>query len=337
MNRFAPAGRKPTISDVATHAGVSKTTVSHVVSGNRPVARRTRERVQRSIAELGYRPHGPARSLRTKRSHMVALIIPDITNPFYPVLARGLEDSLGTHGYRTFACNTDGLEDQELEYIAEMFNRGVDGIVLVSFHLRPARLGEIMAAGMPLVTVGHDLSDGPADVIRADDERGAFDATTHLVSRGHRRIAMIAGPPGSGLLREDGYRRALGEAGILFDSSLLVNANWTRLGGNRAMRELLALEGRPTAVFCGNDMTAVGAMDAAREAGLRLPRDLALVGFDDIEAAALVDPPLTTVVNPAYETGSVAGRMLFERMTGAYQGPRRTAVLPCTLVIRESS
>ena len=146
--------RKVTIADVAERAGVSKTTVSHVLSRNRPVASGTSARVELAVAELGYRPDGLARSLRTRRSHTVALIIPDITNPFYPVLARGLEDGLAQAGYRTFVCNTDSEEEQELEYISDAFHRRVDGVVLVTFYLTADRLPHVLESGMPLVSIG---------------------------------------------------------------------------------------------------------------------------------------------------------------------------------------
>ena len=332
------APRKVTIADVARRAGVSKTTVSHVLSRKRPVAEGTRRRVERAVAKLGYRPDGLARGLRTRRSHTVALILPDITNPFYPVLARGLEDSLAGAGYRTFVCNTDAHQANELEFVFDVFHRRVDGIVLVSYFLTADRLRGVLDTGMPLVSIGGEVIDDPrVDVVRADDERGAFDATAHLVARGHRVIAMIEGAEGSGLPRTLGYRRALEAGGIPFDPARTAHGGWTRSGGAKAMQELLLVDPVPTAVFCGNDLMAIGAMDAARDAGLVIGRDLALVGYDDIEAAALVHPALTTMLNPAYETGRVAGELLVERMSGTYQGPRRTVILPCRLIERESS
>ena len=153
-----------------------------------------------------------------------------------------------------------------------------------------------------------------------DDEHGAFEATRYLIGRGHARIGMIGGSEGPGRRRAAGFRRALDEAGLVADPALTSIADWTRRGGQEAMRRLIALKDRPTAVFCANDLMAIGAMDAARDTGLSIPDDLALVGYDDIEAATLVSPPLTTVVNPAYEAGQAAGRLLLDRMTGRYDG-----------------
>lgn len=336
VNRFAH--RRVTISDVATHAGVSKTTVSHVLSGRRPVALATRERVEVSIRELGYRPDGLARSLRTQRSHLVALLIPDITNPFYPVLARGLESGMDGAGYHVVICNTESRPDEELEFVAEMCDRRVDGIVLDSFAVGVDELRAVTGPNLPVVWIGAESADHPGiDVVKSDDEQGAFDATTHMIGRGRSRVAMIDGTPGSGTPRTNGYRRALAAAGLPETASTIRHGGWTREGGANAMRSLLDLDERPDGVFCANDLMAIGAFDALREGGCRVPDDVALVGFDDIDAASLVSPSLTSVVNPAFETGRTAGGLLMERMTGAYAGPQRAVTLPCRLVERASA
>jgi LacI family transcriptional regulator len=334
VNRFAD--RRATIDDVALHAGVSKTTVSHVLSGRRPVAAPTRERVETSIRELGYRPDGLARSLRTRRSHLVALLIPDITNPFYPTLSRGLEAGIGA-GYHVVVCNTDSRPTDELEFVEEMCDRRVDGLVLDSFAVGVEQLRDVTGRDMPVVWIGAEATDHPGiDIVRPDDEQGAYDATMHLVERGRTRIAMIEGIPGSGEPRNQGYRRALGAAGLRTDRSMIRHGRWTREGGAGAMRALLE-NAEPDGVFCANDLMAIGALDVLRERRLPVPDDVALVGFDDIEAAALVSPPLTSVVNPAFETGSTAGGLLMERMTGAYAGAQRAVTLPCPLVVRASA
>lgn len=336
VKRFASPARV-TIADVARRADVSKTTVSHVLSGKRRVAVATRDRVEAAVRELGYRPDGLARSLRTRKTNMVALMIPDITNPFYPLLARGLED--GTDGgYRTFICNTDGLPEREQEFLEEVCDRRADGVVLDSFLMGPDTIATIVPSGTPVVRIGTTVIDDPGyDAVHADDEHGAFDATMHLVRKGHRRVAMVQGPPRAGGKRNDGYLRALREAGIARDDSLVVSGEWTRAGGTAAAQTLFELQPRPTAIFCANDLMALGVMDVARSRGMELPRDLALVGFDDIEAASMVSPALTTVSNPAYETGVEAGTLLRERMTGAYRGEPRTVTLPCRLIERQTT
>ena len=337
MNRFAPQPRI-TIADVARHAGVSKTTVSHVLSHKRPVSMATTARVVEAIRALGYRPDGMARSLRTRTPQMVALIIPDITNPYYPVLARGLEDGLGGTTYRSLICNTDRHPEREVEFLRDVCDRGVDGIVLDSFTLTGERLAEMIPDGVSLVRIGTTVIEDPGfDTVHADDERGAFDATTVLIGRPSSRVAMIQGPPGAGGRRNEGYLRALGSAGVPVDPDLVLSGQWTRHGGAVAMRRLLALPDPPQAVFCANDLMAFGVLDAAREAGLDIPGDLAVAGFDDIEAAAMTHPPLTTVSNPAYETGLLAGTLLKERMGGTYRGEPRTVTLPCRLIRRATA
>jgi LacI family transcriptional regulator len=337
VNRFAGA-RRVTIADVATHAGVSKTTVSHVLSGNRPVSRDTRSRVELAIEELGYRPDGIARSLRTRRTHMVALIIPDITNPFYPALARGLEQEMSGSGYRAFICNSDGETEQELGFLQDVCDRRVDGIVIDSFHLTADDVQAVAGGHVPVVWIGGSPGDRPTfDSVRSDDEHGAFAATTHLIEGGHRAIAMIDGPVGSGTSRRHGYLRALSEADLTPVPRSPLRGDWTREAGAQALPQLLGLSPRPSAVFCSNDRTAIGVLDAAHEIGVRVPDDLAVVGFDDIEEAAMTTPPLTTVGNPALETGQAAARLLGDRMSGAYRGPARAVTLPATLVVRATS
>ena len=336
MKRFAPPDRV-TIADVARLADVSKATVSQVLSGKRPVAPTTRERVEAVIQELGYRPDGLARSLRTRRTHMVALMIPDITNPFYPLLARGLEDGMEP-GYRSFICNTDGRREREQEFLEEIAQRRADGIVLDSFAIEPHWIETVVPGGIPVVRIGTTVIDDPGyDTVHADDERGGYVATTHLILKGHTRIAMIQGPAGAGGKRNEGYRRALAKAGVPAARELVVPGDWTRPGGAAAASQLLRLDHPPTAIFCANDLMALGAMDAALETGLRVPGDLSLVGFDDIEASAMVSPALTTVSNPAYETGLLAGILLRERMTGQYRGETRTVTLPCELIERDTT
>jgi LacI family transcriptional regulator, galactose operon repressor len=337
VNRFASPPARVTIAEVAQAASVSKTTVSHVLSGKRPVAGSTRMRVEAAIQELGYRPNGLARSLRTRRTHMVALMIPDITNPYYPLLARGLENGLDG-AYRTFICNTDGDPPREREFLEEVSDRGADGILLDTFLLDPDMIQAIVPPSTPVVRIGTTVIDDPGfDTVHADDQGGAFAATRHLLDEGHTRVAMIQGPPGAGGTRNRGYVLALEAAGAPLHPDLMVSGGWTRSGGADAARRLLETPDPPTGMFCANDLMALGAMDAARKRGMKVPQDLALVGYDDIEAAAMVSPPLTTVSNPAYETGLLAGILLKERMTGSYRGPIRTVTLPCRLVVRATA
>lgn len=329
--------RRATIAEVAALAGVSPTTVSHVFSGKRLVSGPTRERVHEAVKTLGYRPNNVARSLRTSRSKVVAVIVPDVTNPFYGMLTRGLADAVQQADYATFVCNTDGALARERTFIEDVVDRGVDAVVMGAVNV-PADVVTAMAdAGVPFVCVGTDIEHPRVDRIVADDESGSLSAVEHLLRGGPAPVAMVSGPGGSGAARVDGYRRALEAAGLPFQPEMVVHGDWTRQGGRRAMRELLGRSTRPRAVFCANDLMAIGAMDEIREAGLRIPEDVRLVGFDDIEAATLVSPALTTVRNPSYEAGSTAGSLLLARMSGEDAPEQRTVVLPCRLVQRASA
>jgi LacI family transcriptional regulator len=337
VNRFAP-GRHVTIDDVAARAGVSKTTVSHVLSGKRPVRPDTRVRVEHAIRELDYRPDFIARSLRTRQSHIVALVIPDITNPFFPVLARGFEDAFARVGYRTFICNTDGLREQELAFLSDVASRRVDGLAMVSHHVHAADVIPLAERGVGLVTIGSMIIDHPlVDVVMGDDERGARDATAFLLERYGPDIACIAGSAEGPQAREVGYRQALQAEGIAVDPSLVVEGDWTRAGGAAAMRLLLDRVEPPRAVFCGNDLMALGALDVVREHGLRVPDNVAVLGYDDVEWASMIRPPLTTVLNPAYDTGRAAADLLYDRIARGYEGARRVVRITCNLIVRESA
>jgi LacI family transcriptional regulator len=326
-----------TIAQVASLAGVSPTTVSHVLSGKRLVGAATRLTVQEAIRQLGYRPNNVARNLRTRRSQMVAVVVPDLTNSFYGVLTRGLADALDEAGYGTYVCNTDGIPARETKFLEDVLDRGADGIVMASVDV--ASVGAVGPAelGTPIVCVGGSLNHPRVDVVTADDLVGSHAATQHLIARGAQRIAMIQGPPESGSARIEGFRQAMAESGLRLDPALMVPGDWTRHGGLEAMRRLMSRSNPPDAVFCANDLTAIGAIDAAHECGLVVPVDVAVAGFDDIDAATIVSPTLTTVRNPAYDTGHTAGELLVSRMLGAYSGPGRTVVLPCPLITRGSA
>jgi len=325
-----------TIAEVAAIAGVSPTTVSHVFSGKRLVSAATRERVLDVVQSLGYRPNNVARNLRTRQSKMIAVIVPDITNPFYGVLTRGLADAVEGADYGTYVCNTDGAVQREQRFIEDVLDRGVDGVVMGAVNVPADSVVRLAEAGTPFVCMGRDVVHPHVDAIWADDVAGAHDATTHLLAGEIDGVAMIDGPGDSGG-RAEGYRDALSEAGAEFRPEYVVHGDWTRQGGRAAMRELLALDSPPSAVFCANDLMAIGAMDAAREAGVRIPEDLRLAGYDDIEAATLVSPALTTVQNPSYDTGRTAGELLLSRMSGEHTEGQRQVVLPCRLVVRGSS
>lgn len=325
-----------TISDVAQVSGVSTTTVSHVLTGKRPVAASTRERVEAAVRDLHYRPSRLARSLRVGSSQMIGVVVPDITNPFYGQLTRGLADSLGPE-YGTWVCNTDGSTRRERSYLSDVLARGADALVITSVDDNLEAIESALAAGVPTVSLGESIDHPLVDRVLAADAEASQSAVEHLLSRGARRVAIIEGPRSFGRSREVGYEAALVAAGLKAPQQLRVHGDWTRVGGREAMLKLMRLPKRPDAVFCANDLMAIGALDALRSLGLATPTDVRLVGFDDIEAASLVSPALTTIANPAYETGWSAAKLVLDRLQERHTGSRRTVVLPCRLIVRETS
>jgi LacI family transcriptional regulator len=324
-----------TITQVAELAGVSATTVSHVLSGKRLVAEHTREAVHEAIRTLGYRPNHTARSLRTRRSQMIAVVVPDITNPFFSVLTRGLADVVYDAGYGTYVCNTDGAADREAAFLEDIVDRGADGLVMASVDGASGGARTPADLGVPVVCIGEALDHPLIDVVAPEDDEGTYALVTHMLRRPVRRVAMIQGPLAA--TRTEGFTRAVRDAGLTVDPDLLVPGDWTRHGGYEAMCRLLTLPDRPDAVFCANDLMAIGAIDALREAGLAVPDDVAVAGFDDVDAATIVRPALTTAVNPSYDTGVAAGRLLLSRLTQEYDGVGRRVEVPCPLVVRESA
>lgn len=327
------------MTEVAARAGVSVTTVSHVLSGRRPVADSTRARVLEVIEELGYRPNPLSRALRSQRTMTVALIVPDLTNPFYPMVLRGLADVLVPAGYHAVVCNTDGSREEEIAFLQEMTDRRVDGVVIAAFQLTRKDFLEY-GGSVPLVRLGGGPFDPElGDMVRSDDEGGMLQAARYLLDQGRRRVAYIGGHAhvGPSDLREAGYRRALAEAGLEVDEDLLIRGEFHRGAGRSAAETLLGRTDRPDAIACANDLIAIGVLDVARRLGVRVPEELAVIGYDDIDAASLVHPALTTVVNPAREVGQACGDTLLRQLKSEEAQPPRELVISNTLTRRESA
>jgi DNA-binding LacI/PurR family transcriptional regulator len=308
-----------TIKDVASAAEVSVATVSAVVNEADWVSSPTRDRVQVVIDRMGYRPNRLARSLKTNRADAVGVIVSDLTNPYFTEVVRGLQHGLREQGRSLLLADTDHRFELGSSQLRLLLDKQVDGLILIGDSVPE----DVLAAhlqrrgSVPIVAVERTYPlDGISSIV-VDSERAGYEATRHLIGRGYRRIAHITGPESGGgstthgrLPRIAGYRRALTEAGLPVEDGLVAAGNWRIDGGDEAMRQLLALSERPDAVFCANDMMAFGAMRAARAAGLTLPDDLGLVGFDDVPAAELVDPALTTMMMPKAALGQSAADLL---------------------------
>lgn len=339
-------GGRPTQADVARLAEVSQTVVSYVLNDNHSVSLspETRQRVLDAIQALGYVPNGAARSLRSRRTTTIAVVIPDITNPYYPAFIRGIQDVAQTNSYDLIAYNSDGIAESERKGIDAARRGRVDGLIITPFHLSGADLAPLFADRVPVtvlgeIELGEIPEDAPFDRLYVPGVRAARAVVNHLIDRGHTRIGMIAGevdtPPRE--RRVLGYRQALAEHHLPLEEVLIRGSDFTEAGGYEAMRELLALAPRPTAVFAANDLMALGALSACRERGIRVPDDIAIAGYDDIPAARLVSPALTTLDQHAHRTGRRAAELLFDRLSGRYAGPSRLELLDHHLVIRESA
>ncbi|GIG88001.1 LacI family DNA-binding transcriptional regulator [Plantactinospora endophytica] len=329
---------RPRIADVAEIAGVSPTTVSHALSGRRPVSAEARERVQAAVKELNYRANQLAVSLRTQRTQTVAFVMSDITNPFYPMVARGVQDAISDAGYQVVVCSTDGDAAREAAFITDMVSRAVDGLIIDLFRTPAEALGGLLGPHTPVVMLGPMKAPPIADRVHGDDRVSVAEATRHLLRQGRTRIAFVGATgigPAAGRL--GGYEDALLGAGLALDPKLVIRSDYTRRGARAAVAAALADDPTLDAIVCVNDLAAIGAIDALQAAGRTVPDDVAVTGFDDIDAAALVRPALTTIDNRAYEKGTVCGRLLLQRITGELDGPVRDIVVPGALVVRESA
>lgn len=322
------------IHDVARAAGVSASTVSQVMSGKRPVAAATRARVAAAVAELGYQAHPGAVQLRGGRTGMIALIVPTLTNPFYPLVAAGMQDVLLPRDILLSVSDVDGRQRSDAA-IRRIVTRRVDGVVAAPFGLTAGGLAALRDAGVPFVTLGSQAAAG--DVVHTDDVAGMRSVTEHLLDRGYRRIAFLGGDESEipTVQRRQGYREALANAGR--PEGPEVFEDFTREGGRRGAAALLDRDERPDAIVAANDLIAIGVLDVARERGIAVPGELAVTGYDDIDAASLLNPSLTTVENPAREIGRACARLLLERLDGEVSAVGRTIALSNRLIIRESS
>jgi LacI family transcriptional regulator len=327
-----------TILDVARRAGVAPITVSRVVNQSGYASPATRARVESAVAALGYVPNTLARSLRSHRTHTLALVLTDITNPFFTLAARGVEDAAAEAGFTLIICNTDESEEKERRYIRMLLEKQVDGILLVPARGRIQSVRWVEAQQTPLVLLDRRLPGRPADTVRCDSAGGAFQLTRHLLEGGHRRIAMLSGPKGVSTAddRIRGYRRAMAESGLK-NLAMVLRGSFTCESGAGMTRQLLALKPRPTAVFAANNFLAFGVLRALHEAGITVPEQMSLVTFDDLPANLQLEPFLSVASQPAYEMGQTATRLLLDRVLHRSLSPPREIVVPPQIIVRQSS
>lgn len=332
--------RRPTQNDVASRAGVSQATVSLVVNNSEKTAipEETRQRVIHAIDELGYRPNILASSLRLGKTHTLGLILPDSANPFFAEVSRAIESAAFKHQYNLILCNTEENTEKELLYVDVLCNRQVDGIIFVAVGDQTDSLLRVVCKNIPVVMIDRDLPGTEVDAVLVDNHQGGYLATQHLIQLGHRRIGCVFGPssvnPSS--QRGEGYLSALKGYDIPQDDELMLRGDFHPRSGMEAARRMLHLANPATAIFACNDLMAIGALRAITEAGLHVPDEISLVGFDDIELASYTNPPLTTITQPIQKAGEKAVDFLLERIREPSL-PFRQVMLPTFLTIRGST
>jgi LacI family transcriptional regulator len=326
-----------TIYDVARRAEVSPATVSRVVNGHANVDPTLAERVRRAMRELEYRPNAVARNLRRSRTTLWAVIISDIGNPFFTSLVRGVEDVAQRAGFSVVLCNTDEDPAKEGQYLDAALAEQMAGVI-ISPSGRAGHVNRLVDARVPVVVIDRQVNGAHVDTVLVDNEHGAYLATTHLVESGYERIACITGPDGvfTAMRRLRGYRRALEENCRVVDPELVRHGDFREEGGYRAMASLLALRPRPDAIFAGNNLMTVGAVECLVDSRIAVPDEMGVVGFDDVPWAHLVRPSLTTVAQPTYELGREAAQLLTQRIATPDRPPT-VITLETKLQIRDSS
>jgi len=328
-----------TIYDVAREANVSMATVSRVVNGNPNVKPATRKKVLEVIERLGYRPNAVARGLASKKTTTVGVIIPDISNPFFAELARGIEDIATMYKYNIILSNSDQNKDKELHLLNTMLGKQVDGIVFMGGNISEEHVAEFKRSPAPIVLAGSLEDSEQVPSVNIDYEQATFDAVNAFIEKGHKRIAMVIGPFHEPINKEKklvGYKKALEAAGIPVDEALIVEGDYTYDSGIEAFDKLIELTEKPTAIFVGSDEMAVGVVHGAQDKGYSVPNDFEVISSDNTRISLMVRPQLTTVIQPLYDIGAVAMRLLTKFMNKE-KVSEHTVVLPHRIELRSST
>lgn len=297
------------IQDVAKRAGVSISTVSRVLNGYAHISDELRGKVEKAIAELEYRPSQAARCLVSQKSNLIGVIVPDLTYQYYAKVISTIEDEAGKNNYSIIICNIKENLEKEAHYIDVLKELWVDGVILLHEKINIETKKKLEECNFSLVLASVKIEGLDVPRVNINDYQAAYDATTYLIDLGHKRIAMIAGDHRditAGKERLDGYRKALIDANIEVDESIIFEGNFQVNSGYKNMKKILAIDSRPTAVFVASDAMAVGAMNCVMDSGLKVPEDISIMGFDDIDLAQVVRPKLTTIHQPAEEIGQKA-------------------------------
>lgn len=331
--------RRSSIQDVATKAGVSKATVSHVINGTRFVEEETKQRVLQAIEALSYRPSVAARSLTTKRSQTIGIVVSDVSNTFFAEVLKGIENIFLSKNYSLIVCNTNETLERERLYLDLLLSQKVDGVIAAATSQQWDVLETASLQHLPMVFVDRKF-DGfhQQPYVGADNRGGAYLGTTHLIERGYREIGVLAGFERLSSMRErfEGYRRAMQDNNLPMREEWMITSPLNIEAGYEAARRILTLPERPRALFLNNNFLNLGTLLAVHDLGLRCPEDIALVGFDDHPWAAVASPPLTVVRQPAEEIGRTAAEMLLTIINGG-EPENPHIILPCEVIVRQST
>ncbi|MCM3627019.1 LacI family transcriptional regulator [Paenibacillus glycanilyticus] len=329
---------KATIYDVAKEAGVSIATVSNAINGKGNVSKKRREQILKIMEQMNYQPNVNASALMGKKTYTLGLLIPDISNPFFSEIARAIEDQAHQLGYSVIMCSTDNKDERVERYIGLLEQKNVDGILIGTGVDNLDILTNLQAKHIPIVMISRETAALEVDTVVADDFVGGLMAAQHLAEMGHRRIAILSEQLKVSSARERirGFKQGLQDRQIPFDDDHIVICNYMIEEGRRAAGGLLSREDRPTALFCCNDVLAIGAMQEARSLGIKVPEELSIVGFDDTILAAVVDPPLTTVAQPITSMAKQAFQLLIANLDEAEPVKKRIVLRP-EITIRQST
>jgi LacI family transcriptional regulator len=339
-----PTSNIPTMHDVAKLAGVSQSTVSRVLNENDsifPISEETKQKILHAVEELGYQPNMIARSLRTQRTQMIAVMIGDISNAFYHPIVRAVQDVARARDYDVLISNGDHLYENEIRFLQTVLRRPVDGVIMAPHRLTTEDLDKfIRRSHIPVVAVGAQVNHPMVDVVGGTSGPATYEAVTWLIrQKGHRRVGFMSVvdnmPPGPARL--SGYERAMAEAGLPIEDGFVQKVEFTMAGGQHAMEEYLRQSNPPSAIFAANSLMAIGAIMTAQNAGFRVPGDFSIMGFDDIPEATIIRPQLTIVARDLANIGHQLAQILFERIDGEVTGVGRFFQSEWKVVERESA
>ncbi|MGJ7921894.1 LacI family DNA-binding transcriptional regulator [Neobacillus sp. LXY-4] len=329
---------KPTIEDVAKLANVSIATVSRVINNQGGVRKATEERILNAINELGYIRSALARSMKKKETNTIGIIVPDIKNPFFPLVVAGIEQKAREKGYYTILSSTNESPIVEEDIVKIFIERGVDGVIITTANENGDHIKLLQDQGIPIVAVDRVIKKFDIDTVLVDNVSGSYHAVQHLILQGHKRIAIICGPQNTtpGYERLLGYKKALEEYNLPIDETLIVQGDFMEGSGYKATQELYSLDKRPTAIFSSNNLMTIGSLKALMDLEWKLGEEVSFIGFDDVDIATFIKPRLSVVSRPMNTLGEMAFQLLYERMNFKENLPKREYLLSPVLKIRES-